>query len=87
MATEYALCATKHMAHCCSMAVLVGMEMHLWLKLSGSREKEKSFLLDTPVLPSGLFINAVNTVVNRFQAAKNQSVAFRQFLPHQSQNP
>lgn len=65
-ATELALCAIKQMAHSSLIAVLVAMKRHLWLKLSGIREKEKSSLLDTPLLPPGLCINTVNKVLNVF---------------------
>lgn len=33
--------------------------------------------------PSGLFGDTVSTVVNRFQVAKKQSEALRQFIPRQ----
>lgn len=46
------------------VAAVVATERHL--NLSGIREKEKTFLLDTPVSPSGLFGDAVSTVVDRF---------------------
>lgn len=65
-ATELALCATKQMAHSSSIAVLVAMKRHLWLKLFAIREKEKISLLDTPLLPPGLCINTVNTFPNVF---------------------
>lgn len=52
-------------------------EWHLWLSLTGIKEEDKAFLLDTPISPSGLFGNAVNTVVDRHQEAKLQSAAFK----------
>lgn len=47
----------------CSIAALVDMEGHLWLNLLGLKDKEQTFLLDAPVLPSGLFGTAVEIVV------------------------
>ncbi len=43
-----------------------------------------AFLLDTPVSPSGLFGDSVNTVVNRFREAKRYEKAFVRFLPHRA---
>lgn len=54
---------------------MAAMERHLWLKLSAI--KEKAFLLEAPVLTSGLFGNAVSAVVDRFQVAKDQLEAFQ----------
>ncbi len=39
-----------------------------------------SFLLDAPLSPSGLFGDAVDTVVDRHQEAGRQAAAFRRFL-------
>ncbi len=73
-ATDLALCATKHTARAVrrTMAGLVAAERHLWLNLTEIREKEKAFLLDAPISSSGLFGDAVNTVVDKFRAAKTQ---------------
>lgn len=65
-------------------AAPVAKERHLWLNLSGIKEKDKVFLLDALLPPSGLFSDTVNTVINRFQHARKQSVAFQQFLPRRS---
>lgn len=53
----FALHATKQADHAisCSLAILAAIKQHLWLNLSLIKEKERSFLLDTLVLPSGLF--------------------------------
>ncbi len=82
-ANDLAIRATKHTARVVgrSMAGLVAAECHLWLNLTEIREKEKAFLLDAPISSSGLFGNAVNTVVDKFRAAKMQSAAFKQFMP------
>ncbi|KAL0165789.1 hypothetical protein M9458_037633, partial [Cirrhinus mrigala] len=64
-----------------AMAALVAAERHLWLTLSDMKEKDRVFLLDAPLLPSGLFGDAVNSVVDRYQEARKQVAAFQRFLP------
>ncbi len=64
-----------------SMAALVATERHLWLNLSNIKEKDKNFLMDVPISPSGLFGGAVNLVVERFQESAKQAAAFQKFLP------
>jgi hypothetical protein len=88
-ATDLALRATKHTARAVgrSMAGSVAAERHLWLNLTEIRDKDKSFLLDAPISHSGLFGEAVNTVVEKFRAAKSQSAAFRQFMPRRVRGP
>ncbi len=53
-ATDLALGATKQTAAAIgrSMAAMVATERHLWVNLADIGEKEKGFLLDTPVSPS-----------------------------------
>lgn len=51
------------------------------------KEKDKAFLLDAPILPSGLFGDTVNTVIDRYQEAKKQLAAFRELIPCQIQEP
>lgn len=67
-----------------SMLALLATERHLWLNRLGIQEKEKTFLLDAPIATSGLFGEAVDAVVNRFQHARTQGEAFRQYLPRRS---
>ncbi len=64
-----------------SMAALVAAEKHQWLTLSDIKEKDRVFVLDAPVASSGLFGNAVDAVVDRYQEAHKQAVAFQRFLP------
>ncbi|KAL0176585.1 hypothetical protein M9458_028915, partial [Cirrhinus mrigala] len=63
---------TKETAHAIgrSMAAMVAAERHLWLTLSDMKEKDRVFLLDTPLAPSGLY-----------QEACKQAAAFQWFLP------
>ncbi|MGL5128313.1 MAG: hypothetical protein ACRC7D_09170, partial [Aeromonas popoffii] len=85
-AADLTLRATKETAQAIgrSMGALVATERHLWLNLSGIKEKDKSVLLDAPLSDQGLFGNAVDTVVDRFQEAKRQATAFQNFLPRRS---
>ncbi len=68
------------------MAALVATQWHLWLNLSQISEKDRVFLLDAPISPSGLFGNAEDKVVDRFQEAKKQTAAFQLFFPRRSQS-
>lgn len=43
-------CSTGH-----SMAAMVVAERHLWLNLLGIKKRDKAFLMDTPIAPSGFF--------------------------------
>ncbi len=68
---DLSLRATKETARAIgrSMAALVAAERHLWLTLSDIKDRDRVFLLDAPLSPSGLFGDAVNTVVDRHQEA------------------
>jgi hypothetical protein len=83
---DLALRATKESARAIgrSMAAMVATERHLWLSLSDIKEKDRVCLLDAPLQPAGLFGDAVNSVVDRFQQARKQAEAFRRFLPRRS---
>ncbi len=83
---DLALRATKETASAIgrSMAAMVAAERHLWLTLSDMKEKDRVVLMDAPLAPSGLFGDAVNSVVDRFQEASKQAAAFQRFLPRRS---
>ncbi len=87
-ATDLALRATKHTARTVgrSMAGSVAAERYLWLNLTEIREKEKVFLLDAPISQSGLFGEAVSSVVEKFSFAKTQSAALKQFMPRRTRD-
>lgn len=87
-AADPSLRITKKMARAIglSMAALVATERHLWLNLSGIREKDKAFLLDVPLSLSGLFSNTVNSDIDRFQVVKKQAAALMQYLPRHSRS-
>ncbi|KAL0204540.1 hypothetical protein M9458_002558, partial [Cirrhinus mrigala] len=82
-AADLSLRATKETARAIgrSMAAMVAAERHLWLTLSNMKEKDRVFLLDAPLAPSGLFGDAVNSVVYRYQEARKQAAVFQRFLP------
>ncbi|KAI2653826.1 Gag-Pol polyprotein [Labeo rohita] len=86
-ATDLSFRATKQTARSIgrSMAAMVAAERHLWLNLTGIKDRDKIFLLDAPVSSSGLFGDSVNTVVTRFREAKRHAEAFDQFLPCRGQ--
>ncbi len=67
-ATDLSVRAAKETAKSIgrSMAALVATERHLWLNLSNIKGKDKNFLMDAPLSSSGLFGDAVNSVVERF---------------------
>ncbi len=67
-----------------SMAALVAAERHLWLTLSDIKDCDRVFLLDASLSPSGLFGDAVDTIVDRHQVAGRQAAAFQRFLPRRS---
>ncbi len=83
---DLALRITKETARAIgqSMAAVLVAERHLWMTLSNIREEDRVFLLDAPLAPSGLFGNAVGTIVDRHQQARTQAVAFWRFLPRRS---
>lgn len=69
------------------MALTIGHSMAaterpLWLNLACSKNRDKVFLLDAPVSPSGLFSDSINTVISRFCEAKRHAEAFDKFLPY-----
>ncbi len=53
----------------------------MWVNLEDIGEKEKCFLLDTPVSPSELFGTSVETVVHKFREARARSAAYESFIP------
>ncbi len=84
--SDLSLRATKETARDIgwSMAALVVAERHLWLTLSGIKDRDRVFLLDVLLSPSGRFGDAVGAVVDRHQEASKQAAAFQRFLPRRS---
>lgn len=56
-ATDLSLRASKQTAHGIGrfMSALVAMERHLWLNLTGIKDRDRVFQLDATLSPSGLF--------------------------------
>ncbi len=48
------------------------------------KEKDKVFLMDALLALSGLFGDAVNSIVDRYHEARKQVAAFRRFLSRRS---
>lgn len=82
-----ALRATKETAKSIgrSRAALVARGRHLRLELTEIKDCKKTFLLDAPRNPTGLFGDAITMVTARFQELKKQEEALQQFLPRQTQ--
>lgn len=68
--------ATKQTAATIGLS-MVATERHLWLNLVDVKEKEKSFLLDTLVLPSELFTMSEETTVGKVR----EVIVFRKYFP------
>ncbi len=80
-ATDLALRATKHTARAegRSMAGSVAAEHHLWLNLTEISWEGFS--------QTGLFGEAVSSVVEKFRSAKSQSAALKQCMPRRMRDP
>ncbi len=76
---DLALRTTKETARAIGRSMAV--ERHLWLTLSDMKDKDRICLMDAPLAPSGLFGDAVDSVVDRYQEALKQVAAFQRFLP------
>ncbi len=81
-ATDFSLRATKETAKSIgrSMAALVVTERHLWLNLSDITTQDKDFM----DAPSGLFCDAVISVIGRFQESAKQAAAFQKLSEQHS---
>lgn len=66
---------------------LVAMERHLWLNLTGIKEKEKNFLMDASLSLAGLLSDTVNTVTERFQEAKKAGGSFPKIAGQEQPQP
>ncbi len=82
-ATDLALRATKHTAHAVvhSMAGSVAAERHLWLNLTEIHEKEKVFVLDALISQSGLFGEAVSSVVESSAQLRRSQLLLSSLCP------
>ncbi len=73
-ATDFALMATKHAAQAIGKdnGFLVILQWHLWLNLANLKDADCKVLLNAPVTPSGLFGDAVESIIERFVEAFQQ---------------
>ncbi len=85
--SDLALCVTEQAAHAIvrSLVALIVTERYLWLNLLGLKEKDRSFLLDAPVSPAGVFRTAVKTVIRKFREVKVKSAVFECYIPRRRQ--
>ncbi|XDV16376.1 hypothetical protein PO909_016121 [Leuciscus waleckii] len=63
-----------------------GGVVKLWLNLSGIKEKDRAFLLEAPISPSGLFGDSVNIVVDR-PGLNNSKIKHLEDLPGRPNDP
>ncbi|KAL0149575.1 hypothetical protein M9458_055102 [Cirrhinus mrigala] len=75
---DLALRDTKENARAVGRSMVV--ERHLWLTLSDMKEKDRVFLRDAPLEPSGLFGDTVDSVVSRYQEARKQVAAIQRII-------
>lgn len=60
--------------------------LSLWVNLADIGMKERGFLLDATVSPSELFATSIETVVEKFKAAKIRLGAFKSFIQRRSRS-
>ncbi len=73
-ATDFGLMATKYAAQAISKdnGFLVVLQRHLLLNLANLKDADRKVLLNAPVTPSGLFGDAVESIIERFVEAFQQ---------------
>ena len=70
-----------------AMSLLVLQERARWLSLTNLPTKEKERLLDTPIVPEGLFGAAVASMQKRCEEKKKDDEALKLCLPRKVQPP
>ena len=68
-----------------SMGLMVLQERARWLGLTNLTTKEKEELLDTPIVPQGLFSAAVTSMQKRCEEKKRDDEALKLCLPRRAQ--
>lgn len=61
------------------MAALVAINRHLWTSLT--KMQDRVIQLDSLISLSGLFGDAVDVVIKRFQEARRQAAAYKRYIP------
>ncbi|KAL1259111.1 hypothetical protein QQF64_009688 [Cirrhinus molitorella] len=85
-ATDFALMATKRAAQAMgkAMGFMVVLQRHLWLNLADLKDADRRVLLNAPVSPSGLFGDAVESIIERFAEAQKRAKAMSHVMPRRA---
>ncbi|KAL1278055.1 hypothetical protein QQF64_024728 [Cirrhinus molitorella] len=85
-ATDFALMATKRAAQAVgkAMGFMVVLQRHLWLNLADLKDADRRVLLNAPVSPSGLFGDAVESIIERFAEAQKRAKAMSHVMPRRA---
>ncbi len=88
-ATDFALMATKRAAQAIgrTMGFIVVQQRHLWLTLADLKDADRKVLLNAPITPSGLFGDAVESIIERFAEAQKRAKAMSHVMPTRSFQP
>lgn len=78
-----ALMATKRLAQAVGqfMALMVVLQRHLWFNLADLRDTDRKLILKASVSPSGLFSDALETIIECFTEAQKHAKSMSQMMP------
>ncbi len=85
-ATDFALMATKRVAQAMgkAMGFMIALQRHLWLNLTDLKDADHKVLLNALVTPSGLFGDAVESIIERFVEAQKHAKAMSHVMPRRA---
>ncbi len=85
-ATDFALMATKQAAQAVgkAMGFMIVLQRYLWLNLADLKVADHKVLLNTPVTPSGLFSDAVESITEHFVEAQKRAKAMSHVMPRRA---
>ncbi len=85
-ATDFALMATKQAAQAVgkAMGFMIILQRHLWLNLADLKDADRKVLLNTPVTPSGLLSDAVESITEHFVEAQKRAKAMSHIMPRRA---
>ncbi len=88
-ATDFALMAMKRTAQAIgrTMGFMVVQQRHLWLTLADLKDADRKVLLNAPITPSGLFGDAVESIIEWFAEAQKRAKAMSHVMPRRSFQP
>ncbi len=69
------------------MGFMVVQQRHLWLTLADLKDADSKVLLNAPISPSGLFGDAVESIIERFAEAQKRAKATSHVMPRRSFQP